>query len=270
MTVMQPTDFADGRLKAGRDGAVGRIIFNNPDRMNAMALAMWDGLKEALTLFEHDDTIRVVVLSGAGEKAFVSGADISEFDQLRSTPAGVEDYNARSEAADAALYNFSKPTIAEIKGFCVGGGMGLAVGCDLRICTDDTRIGITAGKLGLGYGYDGVRKLVHLLGPAVTAEILYTAKLFTAEEALLKGMVSQIVPRADLRSAVDDLAHRIAANAPLTVEAAKAAIRTISVPENGVSREGVNALTAACFASEDYAEGRAAFAQKRKPEFKRR
>ncbi|MFD0917180.1 enoyl-CoA hydratase [Pseudahrensia aquimaris] len=270
MTSMQPTDFADGRLKADRDGAIGRIIFNNPDRMNAMALAMWDGLKDALAMFENDDTIRVVVLSGAGDKAFVSGADISEFDALRSTPAGVENYNARSEAADAALYNFPKPTIAEIKGYCVGGGMGLAVACDLRVCADDTRMGITAGKLGLGYGYDGVRKLVSLLGPAVAAEILCTAKLFTAEEALMKGMVSEVVARADLRASVDALAQRIAANAPLSLEAAKAAIRTISIPENGIGREGIDALTAACFASEDYAEGRAAFAQKRKPEFKRR
>ncbi|EFL87549.1 enoyl-CoA hydratase [Ahrensia sp. R2A130] len=269
-SMMKPMELADGRLLATCDGPVGRIIFNNPDRMNAMVLAMWDGLKQALDAFAADDTIRVVVLAGAGDRAFVSGADITEFDALRSTAEGVRDYNARSEAADAALVNFPKPTIAEIKGYCVGGGMGLAIACDIRICADDTCMGITAGKLGLGYGYDGVQKLVSVLGPSVAGEILYTAKLFTADEAFSKGMVNEVVARADLADTVAELAGRIAQNAPLTVEAAKATIRAITLSGSGNGREDIDALTAACFASEDYAEGRKAFAEKRKPVFRRR
>ncbi|TMM50754.1 enoyl-CoA hydratase [Sulfitobacter sabulilitoris] len=270
MTARETTQFAEGRLLVQSQDGIGRITFNNPARMNAMSLAMWDGLRAALDTFEADDTIRVVVLNGAGDKAFVSGADISEFDRMRATPAGVRDYNARSEAADLALYTFPKPTIAEIKGFCIGGGMGLAIACDLRICAEDTRMGITAGKLGLGYGYDGVRKLTEVAGPSVAAEVLYSAQLFTAQEAKGMGLVNRVVPRDGLEEAVTELARRIAANAPLTVEAAKAAIRAVTRPDAGVGKAQIDALTKACFASEDYAEGRRAFAEKRKPSFTRR
>ena len=261
---------ADGKILLSKQARVGRIVFNNPERMNAMSLATWDGLKEALDGFGCDNDVRVVILSGAGDKAFVSGADISEFDALRATPEGVANYNARSEAADTALYRFPKPTIAEIRGYCVGGGLGLAVACDLRICAEDARLGITAGKLGLGYGYDGVRKLVDVTGPSVAADMLFTARLMQADEALTKGLVTRIVPSSDLGREVRQTAEQIAANAPLTVEAAKAAIRAIQRPENGVGRAQISAMTAACFASEDYAEGRRAFAEKRKPVFRRK
>lgn len=261
---------AGGKIVVTKDGHIGRIVFNNPERRNAMSLAMWDGLKAALDGFGCDHDVRVVVLSGAGEKAFVSGADISEFDALRATPEGVADYNARSEAADAALYAFPKPTIAEIKGYCVGGGLGLAIACDLRICAEDARLGITAGKLGLGYGYDGVRKLIEVVGPSVTADVLFTADLMPADEALTKGLVTRVVPSSDLRREVSKTAGQIAANAPLTVEAAKAAIRAIQRPENGVGKADIAAMTAACFASDDYAEGRRAFAEKRNPVFRRK
>ena len=263
-------ELAEGRIWLQRGEAVARITFNQPDKMNAMALGMWQGLHQALDLLAGDDAVRVVVLAGAGERAFVSGADISEFDQLRSSEDGVQTYNAIAEAADRALYDFPKPTIAEIKGFCVGGGMGLAIACDMRSCADDARLGITAGRLGLGYGFDGVRKLVDLAGPDTAAQVLYSAQLFPAERALQMGLASEVVPRADLAKHVADLAERIAANAPLTVQTAKAAIRAALQPDREDRRAEIDALVARCFASEDYAEGRRAFAQKRKPVFRGR
>lgn len=267
---MTEENLANGRLIVARDGAVARITFNKPDKMNAMSLDMWQGLHDSLDALAGDDAIRVVILCGAGDKAFVSGADISEFETQRSTEEGVKTYNRISEAADRALYDFPKPVIAEIKGYCIGGGMGLAVGCDIRICADDAMLGITASKLGLGYGYDGVRKLVSLAGPEIAAQILYSARLFPAEAAQRMGLVSEVVPRAALPQTVSELAERIARNAPKTIRAAKAAIRANQEPDGPITRAQVDALAAACFASEDYVEGRTAFGEKRKPQFRDR
>jgi len=270
---MQPNQtesHAGGRLLLTREGAIARITFNKPERMNAMSLDMWEGLHTLLDGLAVDDSVRVVVLNGAGDKAFVSGADISEFEAQRSSEDSVRRYNAISEASDVALYNFPNPTIAEIKGYCIGGGMGLAVACDFRICADDARLGITAGRLGLGYNYNGVHKLVELAGPSVAARILYAAELFPADQALAMGLVTQVVTRDELSSTVNDLAQRIAGNAPLTVMTAKAAIRAIGGADGVPQQSDIDALVARCFASEDYAEGRRAFTEKRKPVFKGR
>lgn len=259
---------ANGRILVSRNGTVAQITFNKPERMNAMSLDMWQGLHETLDHLADDDDIRVVILTGAGDKAFVSGADISEFETQRSSEDSVRTYNSISEAADAALYHFPKPTIAQIQGYCVGGGMGLAIGCDFRMCSDDSRLGITAARLGLGYNKEGVRKLVECAGPSVAARVLYSAELFTADKALSMGLVTDVVPRDQLSDAVSSLAERIAANAPLTVKAAKAAIRSVGAGEGAPDDNDVARYVAECFGSEDYAEGRNAFAEKRKPEFK--
>ena len=266
----QTISHAGGRVLLSREGATVRITFNKPERMNAMSLDMWEALHAVLDALAVDDSVRVVVLNGAGDKAFVSGADISEFEGQRSSEDSVRRYNAISEASDAALYNFPKPTIAEIKGYCIGGGMGLAVACDFRICANDSRLGITAGRLGLGYNYNGVHKLVELAGPSVAARILYAAELFPADQALAMGLVTQVVTRDELSSTVNDLAQRIAGNAPLTVMTAKAAIRAIGGADGVPQQSDIDALVARCFASEDYAEGRRAFSEKRKPVFKGR
>lgn len=264
---MSEQSYANGRLLVTRDGMVARITFNKPEKMNAMSLDMWQGLSDSLASLAADDSIRVVILCGAGDRAFVSGADISEFESQRSSEEGVAAYNRISEAADRALYDFPKPTIAEIKGYCVGGGMGLALGCDIRICAEDSKLGITAAKLGLGYGYDGVRKLMSVAGPEIAAQILYSARLFPAEVAQGMGLVSEVVPRADLAQTVTDLATRIAQNAPKTVRTAKAAIRAIQEPDGAITRADVDALVKDCFDSQDYADGRTAFTEKRKPTF---
>ncbi len=262
------TELADGRILIAREGAIGRITFNKPERMNAMSLDMWQGLQTALDQLADDDTVHVVILRGAGDKAFVSGADISEFETQRSSEASVRAYNAISEGADAALYHFPKPTIAQIQGYCVGGGMGLALACDFRLCSDDSRLGITAARLSLGYNQEGVRKLVELAGPSVAARVLYSAELFTAEKAFSMGLLTEVVPRDQLESAVQSLADRIAGNAPLTIKAAKAAIRSIGGAAGAPTSAEVARQVAACFASDDYAEGRRAFAEKRKPVFR--
>lgn len=259
----------EARVIAEADGPIGRITFDNQARRNAMTLAMWQGLRDAVDRFAADPEIRVLVLRGAGEKAFVAGADISEFEALRASEEGIARYNAISEGADHALHTCPKPTIAAIRGSCVGGGMGIALACDLRIAAEDARFGITAARLGLGYGIDGVRKLVAAVGPASASEILFTGGIFTAEDARAMGVLRHVVPVAELDAAVERLARQIAEAAPLTVRAAKAAILAVQ-DRAGAGEASVEALIKACYDSADYQEGRSAFAEKRKPRFQGR
>lgn len=256
----------EARVIAEADGAVGRITFDNQTRRNAMTLAMWQGLWDAVERFAADPAIRVIVLTGAGDKAFVAGADISEFEALRATEEGVARYNSIHEGADLALYHCPKPTIAMIRGSCVGGGMGIALACDLRVAAEDARFGITAARLGLGYDATGIRKLVNTVGPASAAEILYTGSIFDADDARAMGILRHVVPVEDLVTVTDGIAGRIAEAAPLTVRASKAAIRAAQRSDDGADAE-VERLVKVCFDSEDYQEGRRAFLDKRKPEF---
>ena len=260
-------EIANGRILVARDAGVGRITFNKPERMNAMSLDMWQGMHTALDALADDAAIRVLVLTGAGGHAFVSGADISEFDEVRATEEGVRHYNAISGAADRALAAFPKPTLAAIRGYCIGGGLGLAIGCDIRICTEDSRFAIPAARLGLGYGLEPTRRLVRLVGPASAAEILYTGAQFGADAARAMGLVNRVVPPGELDAVVDDMAAGIARNAPLTLAAAKAAIDAAARPGDSEAEARVAAMVGACYASEDYAEGRRAFAEKRPPVF---
>ncbi|MBV9861738.1 MAG: enoyl-CoA hydratase/isomerase family protein [Alphaproteobacteria bacterium] len=258
------------KMIAEKDGAIGRLVFNNPARHNAVSLEMWQAVSAILDDFNADDGVRVIVVSGAGGKAFVSGADISEFKEKRATQEAAEAYARISEAARQKLQDTPKPTIAMIRGYCIGGGVGTALACDMRIAAEGSRFGIPAAKLGLGYAYDGIKKLIDLVGPAYAREIFYTARQFTADEALQMGLINRIVPGDEIESYVKNYCDLIAANAPLTVRSVKTIVREALKPESERDLELCKQMVAACFASEDYAEGRTAFMEKRRPAFKGR
>lgn len=253
-----------------KDGGIGWMIYNNPARRNAVSMDMQQAVPLLLEDFQGDDGVRVVVMTGAGDRAFVSGADISEFESKRSTPEArkaFDEASARSMAAFAAL---EKPLIAMIRGYCVGGGLAAAMQADIRIAADDAQFGIPAARLGLGYGFAGVRALVTLVGPAHANEMLFSARLFSAEEALKMGLVNRVVPPGDLEIAVRELAETIAANAPLTVKAVKFAIRQAVQDREIRDMETCARLVEECFRGQDYVEGRRAFMEKRRPHFKGR
>lgn len=258
------------KMIATKDGPIGRIVFNNPERRNAVSVEMWEGLSDIVDDFSRDDSIRVIVLSGAGGKAFVSGADISEFEQKRSTPESTEAYRQLSERATSALQHVGKPTIAMIQGFCIGGGVSVALACDLRIAADTARFGVPAARLGLGYELPGVRKLVDVVGPAFAKEIFFTARQFTAHEALEMGLINRMVAEAELERYVTDYATTIATNAPLTIASIKTIIGESLKDESKRDEALCQAVVDRCFGSEDYVEGRRAFMEKRPPAFRGR
>src|SRR5712672_174001 len=258
------------KMIAEKDGPIGRLIFNNPARHNAVSLDMWQAVTQIMDDFEGDDAIRAIVVSGAGGRAFVSGADISEFKEKRASADAAAAYSKISESARQRLQDTPKPTIAMIQGYCIGGGVGTALACDMRIAAEGSRFGIPAAKLGLGYAYDGIRRLIDLVGPACAREIFYTARQFSAEEALGMGLINRLVPDGELETDVQNYCDTIAANAPLTIRSAKVSVREALKPESQRDLELCKRLVAECFASEDYAEGRTAFMEKRRPVFKGR
>src|SRR5579864_3120597 len=255
------------KMIAEKDGAIGRLIFNNPARHNAVSLDMWQAVAQIMDDFDGDDAIRVIVLSGAGGKAFVSGADISEFKEKRANEEAAAAYAKISEAARTKLHETLKPTIAMIRGYCIGGGLATAIGCDIRIAAEGSRFGIPAAKLGLGYAYDGIKKLIDLVGPAYAREIFFTARQFTAEEALRMGIINQLVPDSELESYTKNYCDTIAANAPLTVRSVKQIVREALKDSGKRDMELCRRVVEECFASQDYTEGRTAFMEKRRPVF---
>ncbi len=255
------------KMLARKEGNVGYVIFNNPERHNAVSLEMWARTAEILEGFKNDHDVRVVVLTGAGGKSFVSGADISKFESERSSFEGMKTYNETVARANEGVASFPKPTVAMIKGYCIGGGLGLAVCCDLRICSDNSKFAIPAAKLGLGYSYPGVKRLSDLVGPSFAKEIFFTARQFDAEEARTMGLVNRIVAAAELESYVKNYADTIANNAPLTVTAAKFIANQTVRDESKRDLARCQEMVDACFASSDYKEGRRAFMEKRKPQF---
>jgi len=258
-----PTD----RMIARIDGAVGHMVFNNPARRNAVGQEMWAAIPVILDHLERDPDVRVIVLSGAGGKAFVSGADISQFEEKRASSEARTNYDAISSEASRRLETCPKPTIAMIDGWCIGGGVGIAVSCDMRIASEMSRFGVPAARLGLGYGMDGVKKLMALVGPSHTKEIFYTARHFTAAEALAMGLVNRVLPQGELEAYVTQYCETIARNAPMTMHALKVTVDELARGSAHTDRDRVDALVRACFESEDYVEGRRAFMEKRLPAF---
>jgi enoyl-CoA hydratase/carnithine racemase len=255
------------KMLSRKEGRVGYVIFNNPERHNAVSLEMWEATARMLESFGRDDEVRVVVLTGAGGKAFVSGADISKFEDERSNEEAIARYNKTVERANAAIYDYPKPTIAMIRGYCIGGGVGLSLCCDLRICSDNSRFAVPAAKLGLGYAYPGLKKLVDVVGPSFAKEIFYTARQFDAEEARIMGLVNRVVPADELEGYVKKYAEMIGDNAPLTIATTKFTIGQVVKEDSQRDLAKSAAMVKQCFESKDYVEGRRAFMEKRKPVF---
>ena len=262
--------YADGKILQSVTDGVGVITFNNPDKRNAMSLDMWEGLGQALVELRDDADVRVVILTGAGDKAFVSGADISQFEKNRHNAQASEEYSRRSDAQRALLADFPKPTIACIRGFCLGGGMQVAMLADIRIASENSQFGIPAAKLGIAYGYDGLKHLVSLVGPSWARLLLYTGMRIDSAEALRIGLVDRVVADGELWSATLDVARTISANAPLSVKASKTTIAQVLKDKDERDMAAVKAIATACMDSEDFREGRQAFMEKREPKFKGR
>jgi enoyl-CoA hydratase len=262
--------YADGKMLQKVEDGVGVITFNNPEKRNAMSLDMWEGLGKALIELRDDAQVRVVILTGAGDKAFVSGADISQFEKTRHNAEASEEYSKKSAAQRALLADYPKPIIACIRGFCLGGGMQVAMAADIRIASENSQFGIPAAKLGIAYGYDGLRNLVSLVGPSWARLIMYTGMRIDSAEAVRIGLVDRVVPDTELWNATMDIARTISGNAPLAIKAAKITIAQILKDPGERDMDAIKAIGTACMDSEDFREGRTAFMDKRKPQFKGR
>lgn len=254
------------KILTRKEGGIRWLVFNQPKKLNAISLEMADKAFEIVDAFAKDDSERVLVVAGSGDKAFVSGADISEFDAKRGDAEASAQYNELTRQMFFGIRDVEKPTIAMIKGYCFGGGVALATCCDIRVCADDSLFSVPAARLGVGYTHYFIKLLADLVGPAKTKEILYTARRYGPDEALAMGLINQVVPLGELESTVHSMAEGIAENAPLTVRASKIVVAEL-LKGDAWDRDKCNRAIADCFDSEDFKEGRKAFAEKRKPEF---
>lgn len=259
-----------GRLRAEKEGAIGWIVLDHPERLNAINGAMWRGFPTAMAEFDADPEVRVVILRGEGEKAFAAGADISEFEKTRAASGQVSDYDDTLDRALHALQGSVKPVIAMIRGICFGGGVEISLACDLRYCGDDALFAIPAARLSLGYGMEGTKRLVDTVGHAWAREIFFTGRRYPAAEALAMGLVHRVLPAKELEAYVRETAAGIADNAPLTIAAAKTVIEEFVRPDFAPDVAKGKAAIERCATSEDYAEGRKAYMEKRKPRFRGR
>ena len=255
------------KLRVEIEGGVARVLIDNSERRNAFDFSMWRALPAIMRRLDESSDVRVVVLTGAPSLPFCSGADISEFSTVRATAQGGRDYEQSNVEAFDALSQISKPVIAAIAGFCMGGGMGLAAACDLRIAAEGAVFGIPAGRLGVGYPPSAMKYIVAAVGPQNAMDLFFTARRIDAEAAKATGFLSRVLPRDGFDVAISELAAGVAENAPLTLRAAKAAIRTAAQMPGASTIEQCEALAGVCFDSADYAEGRAAFLEKREPKF---
>jgi enoyl-CoA hydratase/carnithine racemase len=262
-----------GRVHVERDGAVATIVLDNPARRNAISMSMWTGLAEACSELAADAELRCIVLRGAGDRAFVAGADISEFGEVRASAEAERSYSEVSGRAFGALAGLDKPVLALIHGPCIGGGVALSLACDLRYASDEAVFAIPAARLGLGYALPGIQSLIQVIGPARAKEMFFSARRYRAAEALEMGLVNRVHPKAELDKAVGEMASAIAGNAPLTLRAVKLAVGEALRDPAGRDPTGrdlgsVRAAIDACFESEDYREGVRAFLEKRPPRFR--
>jgi len=255
------------RIVAEKQGPVGWLAFNNPARRNAISIDMWEAIPKVLDRFEQDPEVRAIVLKGEGDKAFVSGADVSQYEKQRSSAEGIQYYEEIAGRVAERLQNCDKVIVAMIRGYCLGAGVNIALCCDLRIAAEDAKLGIPAAKLGLGYRASSLKNLIDIVGPAYAREVLITGRHFSAAEAKTMGLVHRVAPVAELESLVLEYCATISENAPLTIRASKRIIRELLKSSAAFDAEACAALVKACFESQDYIEGRRAFMEKRKPVF---
>jgi enoyl-CoA hydratase len=255
------------RVESWLDATTLHIRFNQPAKLNALSVDMWEAIPPLLAEAALDERVRLVVFSGAGGKAFVAGADISQFEDLRAQREAVARYEAMAEAALEGIHGFAKPTLAAIQGYCVGGGVNVAIACDLRIATRDSTFFIPAARLGLGYRASAMKNLIDLIGPGAAKDLFFTARRIGADEAQALGLVSRVCPPGDLDTLLGEYTSALAANAPLTIRAAKAVIAELLKTDGEFDADTCQALIRGCFESDDYAEGRRAFMEKRQPVF---
>lgn len=246
------------------------LVFDNQPRRNAMTLEMWQQAEEEIQRYQHDPSVRAVIMRGAGEQAFVSGADISQFESQRNNADAAKHYAKTSDRARAALSSFQKPLIAMVRGYCFGAGVDIALRADVRIAGDDAIFCIPAGRLGLAYGFDSVKLLAQLVGPAVAKDLLFSGCRLSAQEALRVGLVNRIYPAAQLEMEVAAYGAAVAANAPLTLRSAKFNVDQVFTDPQERDMSRVEQLIWECFDSADYKEGRLAFKEKRSPVFRGR
>ncbi len=266
-TAAATKQYAGGKMLATKADSVGIMTFNQPEKRNAMSVEMWQGVAEILDEFAADDAVRSVIMTGAGDKAFVSGADISQFEKLRHSADATKEYERMTGVGRDKLVNFPKPVIARIRGFCMGGGLAIAMRADIRITADDGIFGIPAARMSIAYGFDQVGRLVSLVGPAHAAMILYTARKLDARYAERIGLVNECVPIAKLDETVLELARTIADNAPLSIVASKMAIEASLQDPADRDMDRFRRQSQICSDSADFREGRTAFMEKRRPQF---
>jgi len=255
------------RLVARKNGAIGWLVFNNPAKHNAISMDMAEAVPAVMRGFEDDSEVRVIVVAGAGEKAFAAGSDISGFESVRADPQKNRHYNDVNERSYNAVYECTKPTVAMIRGYCIGGGLDFATSCDVRFCSDNAVFAVPAGKLGLGYGHEGILRFGRVIGYMRARDLFLSGRRLGAEEALRLGLVHRVISLGELEAETTAYAHSIADNAPLTLAAIKRAFLEYEKDPALRDLNRAQAMIDACFSSADYTEGRAAFAAKRKPKF---
>jgi len=253
-----------------KDGHIGWIVFDHPEKLNAVSLEMAEAVPNFVAELEADPAIRIVVVKGAGERSFIAGSNISTFDSVRTDADQNRRYQEISQGSYDSIYHCAKPTVAMIQGYCIGGGVDYAASCDIRICADDAVFAIPAVKLGLGYGYQGQIRVNRLIGSSRARDLYFTGRRYRAEEALQAGLVHRVVPKADLEAQVREYSATIAQGAPLTMLALKRGFIELDKESGERDMQTLHDMIAACYGSQDYQEGKAAFAEKRPPRFQGR